>query len=90
LTEAPRIKPASTRCHSTWQPHLAEARLFDAKVLFRQPGPAHCQVFNNSNARYAELIEADPSWMGHTVSRLTTWIHEAELLAALAHAGSNV
>ena len=24
----------------------------------------------NSNASYAELIEADPSWMGHTVSRL--------------------
>jgi hypothetical protein len=29
------------------------------------------QVFRNSNARYAELIEADPSWIGHTVLRLT-------------------
>ena len=49
-----------------------------------------CQVFNNSNARYAELIEADPGYVGHTVSRLTSWIHEADLLDALAHAGSHV
>jgi hypothetical protein len=61
LTEAPRITPTSTRCHSAWQPKLAEALLINAKILFRQPGPARCQVFNNSNARYAELIEADPS-----------------------------
>jgi hypothetical protein len=41
LTEAPRIKPTSTRCHSAWQPNPAEAPLIDAEILFRQPGPAH-------------------------------------------------
>src|SRR4030088_3196391 len=40
LTEAPRIKPTSTRCRSAWQPNPAEAPLIDAEILFRQPGPA--------------------------------------------------
>jgi hypothetical protein len=40
MTEAPRIKPTSTRCHSAWQPNQAEAPLIDAEILFRQSGPA--------------------------------------------------
>src|ERR1700704_1884120 len=44
LTEAPRIKPTSTRCHSAWQPNPAEAPLIDAEILFRQPGPAQLYI----------------------------------------------